>query len=47
MLQAEKVADSRPNEKNKFVLNLPNPSSRTRPWVLLSLQQKWVPEIEE
>jgi hypothetical protein len=25
-------------------LNLPNPSGRTRPWGLLSLQQKWVPE---
>jgi hypothetical protein len=26
------------------ILNLPNPSDRTRPWGLLSLQQKWVPE---
>jgi hypothetical protein len=25
-------------------LNLPNPSGRTRPWGLLSLKQKWVPE---
>jgi hypothetical protein len=25
-------------------LNLPNPSCRTRPWGLLSFQQKWVPE---
>jgi hypothetical protein len=25
-------------------LNLPNPSSRTRPWDLLILQQKWIPE---
>jgi hypothetical protein len=25
-------------------LNLSNPSRRTRPWGLLSLQQKWVPE---
>jgi hypothetical protein len=25
-------------------LNLPNPSGHTRPWDLLNLQQKWVPE---
>jgi hypothetical protein len=26
------------------ILNLTNPSGRTRPWGLLSLLQKWVPE---
>jgi hypothetical protein len=27
--------------------SLPNPSDHTRPWGLLSLQQKWVPEAEK
>jgi hypothetical protein len=27
-------------------INLPNPSSRTRPWGLRSLYQKWVPDIK-
>jgi hypothetical protein len=26
------------------ILNLPNPSCRTRPWGLFNLWQKWVPE---
>jgi hypothetical protein len=29
-----------------FFFNLPNPSGRTRPWGLPSLQQKWIPEAE-
>jgi hypothetical protein len=33
---SRKVASSRPDEVNEF-FNLPNPSSRTRPWGLLSL----------
>jgi hypothetical protein len=33
-----KVAGSRPDEMNDFFfINLPNPSSRTMPWGLLSL----------
>jgi hypothetical protein len=30
-----------------IVFNLPNPSSRTKPWDLFSFEQKWVPEEEE
>jgi hypothetical protein len=28
----------------KWFLNLPNPSGSTKPWGLLSLQHKWIPE---
>jgi hypothetical protein len=42
---SRKVAGSRPDEVNFF--SSPNPSGRTRPWGLLSLQQKWVPEAEK
>jgi hypothetical protein len=31
----------------RIFLNLPNPSGRTRPLSLLSLQQKWVPETSK
>jgi hypothetical protein len=41
-----KVAGSIPDEVI-FFLNLLNPSGRTRPWGLLRLQQKWVPETEK
>jgi hypothetical protein len=40
VLQAGRVAGSRPDEVNAFFLNLPNPSGLTRPCGLL----KWVPE---
>jgi hypothetical protein len=30
-----------------ILFNLPNPSGRSRPWGLLSLWQKWVPETEK
>jgi hypothetical protein len=42
---SQKVVGSRPNEVIFF--NLPNPSSRTRPWGLLSLYQKSVPKVEK
>jgi hypothetical protein len=33
----------RPDQMNEF-FNLPNPSGSTRPWVLLGLYQKSIPE---
>jgi hypothetical protein len=33
--------------RSLYFFNLRNPSSRTRPWSLLSLWQKWVPEAEK
>jgi hypothetical protein len=40
------VAGSIPDEVNEF-FNLPNSFSSTKPWGLLSLQQKSVPEAEK
>jgi hypothetical protein len=40
------VADSRLDVVIGFFFNLPNPSSRTRPWGLLILQHKRVAEAE-
>jgi hypothetical protein len=43
---SRKVAGSRPDE-GKIFINIPNPSGRTRPWCLLSLQEKWIQEAEK
>jgi hypothetical protein len=39
-----KVAGSNPDEVIGFFFNLPNPSSCTRPWSLVTLQQQMVSE---
>jgi hypothetical protein len=46
MLQVEMLRVRYPMRSISF-LSLPNPSSRTELWGLLSLWQKWVPEAEK